>query len=146
MLRTSNPDNVIEKIVERPILTDITRQIRRRRIQSRKSNNKHVKIAIGGKASGTTSFLAIEICCIHSEDPSRRRIHTEDSIRTNVLTKERYINTNMPYPYQRFDPNERVNYRTVYQYEYAVSILKSRAELDKNTKRYNNKNLPYPNC
>lgn len=40
------------------ILTDVTRQIRRTRIQSRKSNKKHVKIAISGKASGTTSFLA----------------------------------------------------------------------------------------
>ena len=54
----SNPENVIKKIVERPVLTDITRQIRRRRIQSRKSNKKDVKIAIGGRASGTTSFLS----------------------------------------------------------------------------------------
>lgn len=42
-------------------------------------------------------ILDVFILISNTEDSSRRRIHTEDSIRTNVLTIERYINTNMPY-------------------------------------------------
>ena len=56
----------------------------------------------------------------------------------------------MPYPYRRFDPNERVNYRTVYKYEYANTNMTNKYyRVEPNVlskKRYNNKNLPYPNC
>ena len=59
-----------------------------------------------------------------------------------MWTIERYINTNLPYPYwrfeplpylyRRFDPNERVDYRMVYQYyKFSVSILNIRAKFVK---------------